>query len=98
MSAHDTMTELRELRERLQGADADKTALLAKLVAAQSTLRERDRQLEEVTHHRNRLLAEKDVAWGRVLSPDTIASEIPVEPDTDPDQLSVLDERSELEC
>lgn len=96
MSAVDR-TELDELRRIARGAEEDKAALRAQLAASQATVRERDRQLEEITHHRNRLLAEKDVAWGRVLSPDTIASEVTAAA-PDPEQLPLLEERSELEC
>ena len=92
------MTELRELRERLKGAEEDKRVLREQLRLTREMGVLRDRQLEEITAHRNRLLAEKDVAWGRVLSPDTIASEIPAEPAPDPDQLPLLEEHSELEC
>ena len=99
MSPNDTMTELRELRERLQGADADKQAMVKQLAEAQALVRERDRQLEEITHHRNRLLAEKEVAWGHALAPDTVASEVTAaDPAPDPAQLPLLEEHGEVEC
>lgn len=61
-------TELRELRERAQGAAADKQVVADQLRDALATIRELETALQQVTHHRNRLLDEKAAVWDRVLS------------------------------
>ena len=92
-------TELDELRRIARGAEEDKAALRKQLADAQTLVRERDRQLEEITHHRNRLLAEKEVAWGHALAPDTIASEVTAaDPAPDPAQLPLLEDTSDQGC
>ena len=72
MSAHDTMTELRELRERAQGAQADQRIIATQLEQALKQVRDLETALQQVTIHRNRLLVEKDLAWGRINAPDAI--------------------------
>jgi hypothetical protein len=97
---HPDMTELRELRERLQGAEADKRELAVQLAAARAALVESDRQREEIRYHRDRLLDEKRLILEAVYDEPrpSVASEIPTEPERDPDQLPLLEERRELEC
>lgn len=72
-------TETRELRERLTAALADRATVDIALADAQLRTRELETALQQVTYHRNRLLTEKHVAWGIVLSPET--APLPTEPD-----------------
>ena len=66
----DLMTELRELRERAQGAQADLRVIAEQLEQALRRNRELETQLQEMTNHRNRLLGEKEIFWAKVCAPD----------------------------
>jgi hypothetical protein len=50
------MTEVRELRQMLQGAITDREVEREKVRELRLQLATRERELEDVTHHRNRLL------------------------------------------
>lgn len=66
-------TELHELRERVQGAAADRELIAEQLRHTLATNRELETQLQQITQHRDRLLGEKERIWGDVLraDPDT---------------------------
>lgn len=55
----DQADELRELRERLQGALEDNASLRTKLDRAAEQHGRLDLKIQEVTNHRDRLLEEK---------------------------------------
>ena len=63
-------TELHELRERVQGAAADKQVVAEQLRDALTRNRELETALQEVTHHRNRLLGEKELMWASATAVD----------------------------
>jgi hypothetical protein len=56
----DSQRELHEVRELLQGALADKAVLEERLRREREARAQSERRLEEVTHHRDRLLGEKE--------------------------------------
>ena len=69
------MDELRELRLRVQGADADRIAIEEQLRQAKVTIREletdlqaKTREIRDLTIHRDRLLTEKEQVWGSVVA------------------------------
>lgn len=59
--------EMRELRQRLNGALQDLATAAGTVAALRDTLRMRDELLEHVTAERDRLREEKRRAWGEVL-------------------------------
>lgn len=67
--SQDDHTEIRELRLLLRGATDDNAELKRQLGAAREQLRAMEGELEQVTAHRNRLMDERDLVWGQVLSP-----------------------------